>query len=251
MVSAETMKDHPYYLQVFPPLLTLLLLLASRTVWNQRVIVEGWLPDFEVRVQKDGQAVHGPQRVISLQKISKATPLSDNVDGQQNLKVSIPRSPIPLHSFVAVAAVLPTRSGLIAPSARNAKLDDGPRGVFTLATDGAPRKPVSEDIFAKARLNGSVRVIVQLRIPVGPDETREQRIHAAQQGLLKELVATAHRVVRSFTSFPAIALEASHDALQVLNLSFHVLRVDEDELAGPLIKPSLLRPSAGSVEATT
>ncbi len=104
---------------------------------------------------------------------------------------------------------------------------------FTAAAGGVQENIVSDEILAKARRNGSVRVIVQLRIAAGSDDTREQRIDAAQQGLLRELAAVAHRVVRSFTAVPMIALEASSDALHVLNRSSHVLRVDDDGLAAP------------------
>ena len=183
------MTGHVYHVQLFPPVFILLLPLVSNAAWDRRSIGASQSPDFDVRVQKEGQVVHDPEQAISPQKISTAT-------------------------------------------------------------DSAQKNPVSDYLLAKARLNGSIRVIVQLRIPVGPEQSLEKRIHAAQQGLLKELAPTAHRVVRSFTSIPAIALEASHDALAVLNLSVHVLRVDEDELSSPFIKPSLIRPSAGRVEAT-
>jgi hypothetical protein len=97
---------------------------------------------------------------------------------------------------------------------------------------------VSDEIVAKARLHGSVRIIVQLRIAAGSDDSREQRIDIARQGLLDELAAVAHQVVRNFTAVPMIALEASYDALQVLNRSSRVLRVDDDGLAAPLSTPS-------------
>jgi hypothetical protein len=92
---------------------------------------------------------------------------------------------------------------------------------FITAAGGVRENPVSEEIFAKVRFNSEVRVIVQLRILAGPNETRDQRIDAARQGLLRELVPVAHRIVRSHTAISALALEASHVALQVLNLSFH------------------------------
>jgi hypothetical protein len=118
---------------------------------------------------------------------------------------------------------------------------------FTTAAAGVQENIVSDEILARARLNGAVRVIVQLRIPAGPDETRDQRIDAARQGLLRELVPVAYRVVRSYTAISALALESSHAALQVLNPSFHVLRADEDELAAPFIKPGPLAPSVNGV----
>jgi hypothetical protein len=93
---------------------------------------------------------------------------------------------------------------------------------------------INDEIVAKARLDGSVRVIVELRIAAGSDDGREQRIIAAQQALLGELADVAHRVVRSFTAAPMLALEVSYDALQVLIRSAQVLYVDGDGLAAPM-----------------
>jgi len=93
---------------------------------------------------------------------------------------------------------------------------------------------ISDDIVAKARLHGSVRVIVQLRIAAGSDDSREQRIIAAQQALLGELADVAHRVVRSFTVAPMLVLEVSYGALQVHHRSAQVLSVDDDGLAAPM-----------------
>lgn len=92
---------------------------------------------------------------------------------------------------------------------------------------------VSDELFAKARLHGSVRVIVQLRSAAVDDDGREKSIEIARRALLDELAPVAHRVVRNFTAPPAIVLEASLEALQILRKSSHVLRVDEDGLAAP------------------
>ncbi len=93
---------------------------------------------------------------------------------------------------------------------------------------------VSEELFAKARRNGTVRVIVELQIPAGSNETREQRIREVQQRVLKELAGVTHALVRSFTAVPTLVLEASDAALQILARSNYVLRVNEDGLAAPL-----------------
>ncbi len=124
------------------------------------------------------------------------------------------------------------------------------RSARAVTAAGAPvqKNLVSDELVAKARLHGSVRIIVQLRIAAGSDDSREQRIEAAQQALLGELAAVAHRVVRSFTAVPMIALEASYDALLVLNRSSHVLRVDDDGLASPLSAPSPSAPTNIIVE---
>jgi hypothetical protein len=94
-----------------------------------------------------------------------------------------------------------------------------------------------EELLRRTRTGGSVRVIVQLRIPSGPDETREQRVQSARQALLAELARVPHAVLRTYVVTPAVALEASHPALQILRDSPHVSRVDEDALAKPFSKP--------------
>jgi hypothetical protein len=94
--------------------------------------------------------------------------------------------------------------------------------------------PVSEELFGKAQRNGTVRVIVELQIPAGSDETREQRIREIQQRVLKELAGVSHALVRSFTAIPTLVLEASGAALQILARSKYVLRIKEDGLAAPL-----------------
>lgn len=99
--------------------------------------------------------------------------------------------------------------------------------LLTMVADAAGANFLSDEIFAKTRLNGAVRVIVQVQIPAGPDETRDQRIDAARQGLLRELAPVAHRFVRSYTAISALALEASH--------------------AAPCIKPGPMTPSVNGV----
>jgi hypothetical protein len=94
-----------------------------------------------------------------------------------------------------------------------------------------------EELLRKTRPNGSARVIVQLKVAPGPDATLEQRIKSAQQALLAELADAPHQVLRTYDFTPAIALEASHQALEVLRGSPHVLRVEEDAVAKPSSKP--------------
>lgn len=113
--------------------------------------------------------------------------------------------------------------------------DNNERNFVNAVASGAPESFVGDDLFAKARLHGSVRVIVQFRIAPGRDDAREKSIEIARRALLDELAPVAHRVVRSFTAMPAVVLEASLDALQILKKSSRVLRVDEDELVAPLI----------------
>ena len=108
------------------------------------------------------------------------------------------------------------------------------RVVFAGETSLGPENAtVIEKLLRRTKSNGPVRVIVQLRISPGPEETREQRIQTTQQSLFADLAHTPHKILRVYTSIPAAALEASHEALQVLSVSPHVSRVDEDEVAKP------------------
>ena len=90
---------------------------------------------------------------------------------------------------------------------------------------------VTADLFAKARSQGAVLVIVTLRVPAGgPPAT----IHAVKQSVVAEIAATRHRVVRELVGLPQIALEASEDTLRILAASANVLQIDESIPHPPL-----------------
>jgi hypothetical protein len=103
------------------------------------------------------------------------------------------------------------------------------------ATLAAASPVVSDSLLAKAHQQGSVRVIVQLRGAAVGQPGWEKSVESARQGLLAELTGVAHQVVRHFSAPPSIILEASLAALQILGKSSHVLRVDEDGLAAPML----------------
>jgi hypothetical protein len=84
--------------------------------------------------------------------------------------------------------------------------------------------PVAPDLFDKAGRQGSVLVIVTLRVPSGAPPAA---IEAAKQSLRGEIAPTRHRVVRELAGLPQIVLEASDDTLRVLNASAAVRRIDE------------------------
>jgi hypothetical protein len=90
--------------------------------------------------------------------------------------------------------------------------------------------PVAPDLLDKALRQGSVLVIVTLRVPTGAPPTA---IEAAKRSLRGEIASTRHRVVRELTGLPQIVVEASDDTLRVLNASATVLRIDESTLAPP------------------
>jgi hypothetical protein len=90
--------------------------------------------------------------------------------------------------------------------------------------------PVAPDLLDKALRQGSVLVIVTLRVPSGaPPAT----IETAKLSLRGEIASTRHRVVRELAGLPQIVLEASDDTLRVLNASATVLRIDESTSAPP------------------
>jgi hypothetical protein len=117
------------------------------------------------------------------------------------------------------------------------------REVLAAEPGNAQGNSTIDELLRRTQPDGSVRVIVQLKIAPGPDGTLEQRIRSAQQALLAELASAPHRVLREYAYTPALALEASHQALQVLQKSAHVARVDEDAVLKPLEKPELLPPT--------
>jgi hypothetical protein len=102
---------------------------------------------------------------------------------------------------------------------------------MTICAAASPGPAVSADLLAKARSQGTVLVIVTLRVPAGaPSAT----IQAAKQAVITEIASTRHRVVRELAGLPQIALEASDDTLRILGASPYVLRIDESIPHPPL-----------------
>ena len=91
---------------------------------------------------------------------------------------------------------------------------------------GGVEQRIAAELLKQAEADGSVRVIVELR--VGP-----QGIHAAQDEVLKALQGTPHRVTRRYTQVPFLGLEVSPQALQILSTSPAVLRIQEDQVVAP------------------
>ncbi len=79
-------------------------------------------------------------------------------------------------------------------------------------------------------------MIVELRLPAHREDSessREDAIRMAQKALLDELAQVNLRVIRSYSSIPALVLAASFDALKIIAASRHVTRVTEDDLSTP------------------
>jgi len=96
---------------------------------------------------------------------------------------------------------------------------------------------IAPEIYQKAKALGLVRVIVELHLPPHREDSetsRQDAIHMAQKAILDELAQVNHRVIRSYSSIPAIVLAASVDALKIIAASRHVSRVTEDGLSIPL-----------------
>lgn len=110
---------------------------------------------------------------------------------------------------------------------------------------------IPEALVDRAAREGTVRVIVQLRVSARPEgelgspdavASQRQAIAAAQSAVLKELAGTSYRVVRTYETIPFLALEVSLGALQALDESALVMGVEEDRLDSPQRTPN--RPAA-------
>ncbi|MGZ9125754.1 MAG: hypothetical protein ACXW48_22205 [Candidatus Binatia bacterium] len=118
-------------------------------------------------------------------------------------------------------------------------------GISFAGIDFEPQNPkpvadepalIAPEIYQKAKALGSVRVIVELRLAPHREDSessRENAIRMAQKALLDELAQVNLRVIRSYSSIPAIVLAASIDALKIIAASRHVTHVTEDGLSIP------------------
>ena len=98
------------------------------------------------------------------------------------------------------------------------------------------KERISTEVFAKAQRNGSVRIIVELKLLTnfdGADDSRENAIRATQSAVFSELAGVNYRIIRTYKATPAIVLQASPAALQIIAASPNVLRVFEDRLSFP------------------
>ncbi len=89
---------------------------------------------------------------------------------------------------------------------------------------------VSPELIEKATTQGSVRLIVQLKVGEGAGA---DAIESAKQALLAEIAGTRYRVARSLVGLPALAIEASAETLRALAASPRVERVTEDQPRRP------------------
>jgi hypothetical protein len=107
---------------------------------------------------------------------------------------------------------------------------------ISFAASMGTEERISTEVFAKAQRNGSVRIIVELKLLTnfdGSDDSRENAIRATQLALFSELVDVNYRIIRTYKATPAIVLQASSAALEIIAASPNVLRVVEDRLSFP------------------
>jgi hypothetical protein len=99
---------------------------------------------------------------------------------------------------------------------------------------GAPQSDkIPREVIEKAENDGSVLVLVGLKVPWQKEETltagavQEQRqaIDAVQHEFLTELAGTQHKLIRQYEEIPGIALEVGRDALAVMEKSTRVTNV--------------------------
>jgi hypothetical protein len=94
----------------------------------------------------------------------------------------------------------------------------------------SPGPGVSEELMAKARAQGVVRVIVTLRVP--PDAPAAT-VETVKRSVLDLIADTRHRIVNPLPNFPQLVLDASDDTLRALGASPQVLRIQEPRLSRP------------------
>jgi hypothetical protein len=108
-------------------------------------------------------------------------------------------------------------------------------GMMLLAAPGRATAQVTatfDELVAKAERQGTLRVIVELKVDsTGPPTGAA--IADAQDRLLAELGGTSHRLIRRFSTVPFIALEVSPDALRRLAASPRVSGISEDTVLRP------------------
>jgi subtilisin len=119
---------------------------------------------------------------------------------------------------------------------------------FTVSAHAEPPL-VDHALMQRARALGTVRVIVDLGgVHVVPEgnlhsdvavSAQRQSIARVQDTVEHALRGTSHRIVRRFKTGPLLAIEASLDALRVLEtMRGVVLRVHEDAIAAPNLAES-------------
>ena len=120
----------------------------------------------------------------------------------------------------------------------------------TPAATASSSEKVAEEIVTRALSDGSVLVLVGLKVPWQLEEglsdnallTQRRAIDAVQNNLLAELSGTQYAVVRRYREIPGIALEVGSDALAVLKKSGTVTNVLPDRPVQPAANQGVPEP---------
>src|SRR5262245_58264706 len=123
---------------------------------------------------------------------------------------------------------------------------------MALAAPSSGGSPVPQAIRDRVLREGSVRVIVQLRLPSGPHVpegrlpsqaavlAQRVEIGATQASLIARLAGSRHRVLHQYRTVPFVALEVDRGAVAILDASgAEVRRVVEDRLVAPVLAQSV------------
>ena len=118
----------------------------------------------------------------------------------------------------------------------------------------ADERKVPVELWQKVQIKGTVLVIVSLNVPVqligklSKEEVvaQQERISAAQDAPIAELMGTKYQVIRRFTLVAGIALSVGSEALAALERSALVKKVTEN-IAIPAV-PLELREAPRPVE---
>lgn len=102
--------------------------------------------------------------------------------------------------------------------------------VLAVGACAAASTVIAPELLAEARTRGTVRIIVELRVPAGAGEAV---IEGVKRRLLARLAVTRHQVLRALPGLPMLVLDASEATLQELAGSPDVLRVTAESIDRP------------------
>src|SRR5262245_30284306 len=105
-----------------------------------------------------------------------------------------------------------------------------------------------QELNAKAQIDGTVAVIVQLRVAFRPEgdllnaagvQAQRVVITQTQDSLMKELTGHDPASIKRFASVPHLAVKVNAAGLEALRLSSNVIDIHEDNLLAPFLAESV------------
>jgi hypothetical protein len=127
-----------------------------------------------------------------------------------------------------------------------------------LAGPAGANPRLAAELRTRAAAEGRVRVLVELALPTSPEARLARPARSAQRAriagegetLRRELAGAPHAVTRSFRSIPFVALEVGPGALDALERSPRVRRVQPDRLRRPFLDLSVPQVQADQAVAS-